>query len=220
MAAAVAVFVKTPELSPVKTRLARSLGTAAARAAYEESLAIIGAVMRDCAPLVPYWAVGEEAGVSHRRWAEFPALWTGDGGLGDRLAHVYTTLQKRHGRVILIGSDSPQITAQTLQEAAQETGKIVIGPAADGGFYLFAADYPIAKELWQSIEYSRADTLKNLLHLLPAKDIRSLPILSDMDEDDSLMQVIKELHPHNPQAANRLTTIYQTAIKDKTPNQS
>lgn len=205
VAAAVAVFVKTPELSPVKTRLAQDIGTQAARAAYEESLAAVAATLRACAPLIPYWAVGEEAGTAMHRWAEFPALWTGDGELGDRLAHIYATLRQRHGRVVLIGSDSPQIQAETLREAAREEGKIVIGPATDGGFYLFAADIPLGREFWRGVEYSRADTLENLLGSLPAgEEVQRLPTLSDMDDSKSLARVIEELQTHNAPAAARL----------------
>ena len=47
MKGALAVFVKTPELSPVKTRLAASLGKAAAVAVYAECLGLSADMMRE-----------------------------------------------------------------------------------------------------------------------------------------------------------------------------
>ena len=79
MKGALAVFVKTPELSPVKTRLAASLGKAAAVAVYAECLGLSADMMRELpADVKPFWAVwrigrskkqtlGGVSGYIHRR---------------------------------------------------------------------------------------------------------------------------------------------------------
>ena len=200
--AALATFVKTPELSPVKTRLAADIGKTAAHAVYEESVALTAALMSEAADvgLCPYWAVGEKEALSHPRWKDFPALWTGDGGLGARLFQVYSTLRQQHGRVVLIGADSPQLTAATVAAAAARHGDTVIGAATDGGFYLFAADDDIPRQIWESVEYSRTDTLKQLQRHVTAS---LLPALTDIDDAASLAQVIEELKD-KPQNAARL----------------
>ena len=85
MKGALAVFVKTPELSPVKTRLAASLGKAAAVAVYAECLGLSADMMRELpADVKPFWAVGELVGLKSKRWGEFPVIFTGEGTLGDR----------------------------------------------------------------------------------------------------------------------------------------
>ena len=211
MTAAIAVFVRTPEISPVKTRLAADIQAAAARQAYEQSLAIITTTLRQAAADMPtltvYWAVGEKEAIDHARWRSFPVLHSGDGELGARLANVYNTLRQQHNRVILIGSDSPQITVSLIVEAAQKKRQTVVGPAADGGFYLFASEHPIPDWVWQQTPYSCANTLEVLMTNLSDNNIHTLPVLADMDDKSSLLQVISELTVHNDIAAKKLQNI-------------
>ena len=194
MAAAIngglAVFVKTPELSPVKTRLAADIGTAAARRAYDMMLATMAAMMRQAQSqgITVYWAVGEAAGVGHRRWREFPVLFTGDGDLGARLNHIYSVLQQRHGRAAVAGSDCPGLSAALVVAALQQSrGNIVVGPTTDGGFYLFAAARRLSPHIWHSVAYSCSDTLAQLLRHFPPQKVQKLPILSDVDDKKSML---------------------------------
>ena len=189
MKGGLAVFVKTPELSPVKTRLAAEVGETVARAAYDSMLTQASSMMRQVQDtgVAVYWAVGEAEGVSHPRWREFPAVFTGEGGLGDRLHHVYTTIQKKHGRAALSGSDCPALSAETVCAALRGArGNIVVGPTTDGGFYLFAAARRISPKIWRAVRYSRGDTLAQLLRHFPSRQIRQLPVLTDVDDRDSL----------------------------------
>ena len=189
MKGGLAVFVKTPELSPVKTRLAAEVGETVARAAYDNMLTQTSSMMRQAqdAGVAVYWAVGEAEGVSHPRWREFPAVFTGEGGLGDRLNHVYAMMQKKHGRAALSGSDCPALSAETVCAALRGArGNIVVGPTTDGGFYLFAAARRISPKIWRAVRYSRGDTLAQLLRHFPAQQIRQLPVLTDVDDRDSL----------------------------------
>ena len=186
---ALAVFVKTPELSPIKTRLAADIGHSAAKRIYEKLLTETAAMMRQAqkAGITTYWAVGEQAGVNHARWQEFAAIYTGGGGLGERLNHVYATLQKKHKRVALAGSDCPTLTAARVQYAlSRARGRVVIGPTKDGGFYLFAAAKKIPLTVWKNVVYSRADTLAQLLRRLSDSDKEYLPMLADIDDVRSL----------------------------------
>jgi glycosyltransferase A (GT-A) superfamily protein (DUF2064 family) len=109
MTPAVAIFVKTPGLSPVKTRLAA--GGMGAEAATEFHRLSVAGVARACGDdVAPYWAVAEREALAPPAWRGFPAIWQGEGGLGARLDRIYATLLQRHGRVLLIGADAPQIT--------------------------------------------------------------------------------------------------------------
>ena len=202
MNCALAIFVKTPELSPVKTRLASSIGKESARAVYEESIRATAAAARSVAELskgkiIPHWAVGEGGGVNHFRWQEFARLHTGDGGLGERLCRVYDELRARFSRVILMGSDSPQISPKVILRAASESGHI-FGPAADGGFYLFASEGRFPSAMWREVEYSRDDTMRQLAARIKRfgddnSPINYLPPLIDIDDLLSLGQVAEIL---------------------------
>ena len=195
MKAKIAVFAKTPELSPVKTRLAAETGEAAATAVYERSLLATAAVLRALPEWIsPVWAVGEADAPSHPRWREFPTLFTGEGGLGKRLANIYSALREDDSPAILIGSDSPQLSPQAIVSAAERaTGRIVLGPSADGGFYLFASSLPIPEDTWTAVEYSAAGTLADLEGRLPRAERIRLPELCDLDDLSSLQRARREL---------------------------
>ena len=197
---ALATFVKTPELSPVKTRLAADIGVARASAVYEQCLKEIAATMRAAQAqdpgIVAHWAVAEKSAVTCPRWRQFPCLWTGAGGLGARLHTIYSALRRRYSRVILIGSDCPQLPASAIVTAAQARDRVVIGPSQDGGFYLFAAGVDIPADIWRSAPYSRSDTLSALLSRLtqipnfPA--VMTLYPLTDIDDQPSLEKAMTE----------------------------
>lgn len=62
-------------------------------------------------------------------------------GLGERMARcVESVLSQGYRRCAIIGSDSPAISADDIREAfgLLDRADAVIGPAADGGFYLMA----------------------------------------------------------------------------------
>lgn len=192
MTPALAIFVKTAGLSPVKTRLAATLGTAHATHFHGLAAAATAAVARQCRPvLTPYWAVAEPAPEASEAWPEFENLWQGTGGLGERLHQVYSELQARHGSVLLIGADAPQLTPSLLTDAlhalAAPGNPFAMGNAADGGFWLFGGRVPIAREVWLGVRYSQADTGAQLRHALAASGGTSqLPTLADVDHASDL----------------------------------
>lgn len=171
----IAVFVKTPELSPVKTRLGAQIGQSQALQFYELSCRVINTNLQSLneenASFFPYWAVAEEEGMSSTRWSSLPKLYQGTGDLGERLHTIYSTSLRRHGAAVLIGADSPQLSTCDLIKAisillgnAEESSaqKSVIGRAFDGGFYLFGSSIDLPKEFWTSTPYSTSNTEKCL----------------------------------------------------------
>ncbi len=196
---AVAVFVKTPGLSPVKTRLAQGIGNAHATEFHRRAAAAVGAVARAAAPdVAPHWAVAEQDALAHPAWSAFPTLWQGDGDLGTRLDRVYAALLERHGSVLLIGADAPQVTPALLHNAAHAVlngePPYAIGPATDGGFWLFGGRAPVPASVWHSVAYSRADTGARLAEALRRfGSIIWLPTLADTDEASDLPELASAL---------------------------
>jgi rSAM/selenodomain-associated transferase 1 len=192
MTAALAIFVKTPGLSPVKTRLAAGTGAPAALRFHELAAAATAEVARACEPwLKPYWAIAEAGPAAVAAWPCFTPLHQGEGGLGERLHAVYAELQARHGRVLLIGADAPQLTAALLQRALtlldDPRTPFVMGDASDGGFWLFGGRAAIPREVWTSVRYSQAQTASELRqHLLPHGAVGSVERLTDVDSVEDL----------------------------------
>lgn len=182
---AAAIFVKTPGHSPVKTRLAAHIGTSPAERLHLACARAVAAVLRQCASRITgYYAVAEPD--AHARWPGLPVVAQCDGALGTRLAHVFATLQARHRRVLLLGADAPQLHAALLNLAMdwldQDGPRIAVGPADDGGFWLFGANCPLPRGFWERIPYSHADTCARLLAAAEGvAAILQLPALRDLD---------------------------------------
>ena len=95
----VAIFVKTPGHSPVKTRLAADRGQAWTEAWYRRAAAAVAAVAR-ATIATSYWAVAEPEAIATGAWPDLPAIAQGDGGLGSRMARVHAELvahESEHG---------------------------------------------------------------------------------------------------------------------------
>lgn len=203
MKAAIAVFCKTPGLSPVKTRLGADVGNANAEKFYRLSVLAIDEVLEQVAQKLDhyvdiYWAVGEHEALNHPIWNSHVAIWTGEGSLGERIHHVYQTLLKSHDSVIIIGSDSPQITADYLMSAFEQLSRSeldgVIGPCRDGGFVLFGTKRLVQKSILAKVKYSCEDTLNQLTDLLEQSNYsyRLISSLGDVDQYDDLISLLND----------------------------
>lgn len=190
---AVCIFVKTPGLSPVKTRLSAGIGQARALRFYELACAAVGAVVRSSG-FLGFWAVAEAAGAAS--WTRFPVLLQGEGDLGARLDTVYSTARRQASRVLLIGADAPQITAALLRQASGALAKdpFVLGPATDGGFYVMGGARGIPREVWLETPYSAPDTAARLKAALSAYGtVAELATRTDVDERADLLRLRDEL---------------------------
>jgi glycosyltransferase A (GT-A) superfamily protein (DUF2064 family) len=202
LSAALAIFVKTPGLSPIKTRLAQALGDAAAGEFYRLSVNAIAAIARNTfaagVGLTPYWAVAEHAALGHADWQKFPVLWQGTGELADRLEHVHDELRTRHEQVLLIGADAPQICSADLSAALaalrDPAMPFALGRARDGGFWLLGSRVEIPRRVWQAVRYSDSRTADELSVALGALGgIAYLPQLTDVDTADDFPHLASEL---------------------------
>ncbi len=202
MSGAIAIFVKTPGLSPVKTRLAATLGKQAAEAFHLASAqAVAEAVQAACIEenVQGYFAVAEQSALSHEDWQDLPSVWQGKGGLGERMAHIYQTLLGKHNFVILIGADIPQITVADLLQAFtwlphDEQARLVFGPCHDGGFWLFGGNCSIPHTIWTEVTYSVNDTGAQFFKQIEqVGNIKTLALIRDVDEVDDLLLLKKTL---------------------------
>lgn len=165
MTGAIAIFVKTPGYSPLKTRLTATTGQAFAEAWYRLAAQAVMEVVQQAATkrnLQSYWAVAEAEAIIECAWPSLEMLWQGEGELGRRMAHIHSHLVAHHGFGILLGADAPQLTTEDLCAAGEwldsSEARQVIGPACDGGFWLFGANRVIPESIWKSVAYSQKDT--------------------------------------------------------------
>lgn len=213
MSIAVAIFAKTIGISPVKTRLAKSIGKEKAEEFYKLSVDSIEETMLKLGKetnkkITPYWSVAEKEGVLDSRWKGFNTIWTGEGDLGERLFHVSNKLLKKHKKILIIGTDSPQVDTdillQSIENLRNKPDNCIIGPAYDGGFYLFGTSFLIDKDIWTSTTYSKNDTLKQLIENLERENIKShfLKTMGDVDEVGDLKSLYEILSSKKAKLSN------------------
>ena len=203
MTGGLAIFVKTPGSSPLKTRLAAGLGI------YSEHwyLLAVDAVKsialeaRDKTGISVYWAVAEHDAMQNMLWQSLPRLMQSDNaqaGLGERMGRVMRMLIRQHGYGILLGADAPQICDADIQAASvfldHENPRLVLGPAHDGGFWCVGSNQIFPVTLWQSVMYSQPNTYADFVAAFsPFAETLILRTLSDVDEVTDLALCQREL---------------------------
>lgn len=202
MSGAIALLVKTPGLSPVKTRLAVKIGRQNAEAFHLASSRSVSSIIQGLSKLDDvqgYYAVAEEKALNHHYWNDLPCVWQGEGGLGERMAHIYQTLLAKHDFVILVGADIPQMTVKELLLAStwlphNEQARLVFGPSDDGGFWLFGGNCNFPSTIWTDVSYSEVDTGTQLFNKIEhVGEIKTLVSLRDADEADDLIPLRQAL---------------------------
>ena len=230
MSAGLAIFVKTPGYSPVKTRLAVDCGRAYAEAWYRRAAAAVASVTHTAASregITVYWAVAERAAIESGAWDGFPLLEQGEGGLGERMARVHATLVTTHGAGVLIGADTPQLSADLLGEAIawlrQPGPRLSLGPARDGGFWLFGGNVAPPVDVWQQVHYSARETARDLrVAMADYGQWQTLPELSDVDCASDLAVVVQEfqrllvLQPEQQRLVDWMRTSLDATSEDLT----
>lgn len=199
-----AIFVKTPGVSPLKTRLALGMGDASQQwygLAVDAVKSVALEAQKKCG-INAYWAVAEIDAMQNPLWQSLPRLAQAEepqSGLGERMGRVMRMLIRQHGFGILLGADAPQICADDILIASEflshESPRIVLGPARDGGFWCVGSNQKIPIELWQSVSYSQANTYRDFIAAFsPFAEVLNLRTLSDVDEVDDLASCRAEMN--------------------------
>lgn len=194
---AIAIFVKTPGKSPVKTRLASTIGPRRAEALYRRCAAAVAEVAGNAAEHV-YWALAEHPGDVASEWPGYAHLEQGQGSLGERMHRVFSELVSRHGSGFLLGADAPQIDPAELARAAawldSNRPRHVIGPARDGGFWTIGGNHVPELWRWTRVPYSHPDTLGKFRESMGGdSEWLELPMLTDLDTAGDMEPVMTEL---------------------------
>lgn len=179
----VAIFARAPQLGRVKTRLARTVGDAAALAAYEELLAVtltrLAPTEGDFAPEI--WVEGDAPAVAAWR-RTFPVHGQVQGNLGARMAAAFEA-----GVSAVVGADIPAMTAAYVDDAlgALDGADVVLGPTEDGGYCLIAMREPHT-EVFADIPWSTPGVLQATLAKAAHLCVAVQETLWDVDDEADL----------------------------------
>ncbi len=191
------IFAKYWEPGKVKTRLARSIGPKNACDVYFAMLNHLISTLESTADhrVIAYSPVNKASEFSvFSRWQQTPQS---DGPLGTRMAHFFKQAFSRGAkRVVLTGSDCPDVTPATLASAfaALDETDVVLGPTFDGGYYLVGMSLQF-HDLFSNITFSTDTVLTETIVLTQRNHIscRLLERLNDIDEVDDLNQYVVQL---------------------------
>jgi uncharacterized protein len=218
MSCAVAIFVKTPALSEVKTRLWPGIGRASAEQLHCASAQAVRSVVARASVgsnLEGYWAVAETAHSSSSHWPGLAHVEQGQGSLGERMATVHRKLHSRYRRVVLIGADAPQIEPSMLTEAAgwlaSDSPRLAIGRACDGGFWLFGSNQDLPAAAWTRAQYSRVTTADEFIAAMTGfgdwielQTLRDIDTTSDIELVRARLRSLPEATPEQIRLAELL----------------
>lgn len=95
-------------------------------------------------------------------------------------------------KVLLVGTDCPLLGAKELTEAARalDDSPVVLGPAADGGYYLIGLGKPL-EFLFRNISWSTSRVLSQTIDMLHQNGVeyQLLRELPDVDIKDDLHHI-------------------------------
>jgi rSAM/selenodomain-associated transferase 1 len=191
------IFAKQPVPGRVKTRLAADWGNERAAALYE---CFVRDLLDKFATAGDRRVIGFAPGSEEaQQWFEATSLsstgseswilWPQpDSDLGGRMAACFRTwTESPDHRTILIGSDSPTLPVEYLERAWRllEDNDCVIGPAADGGYYLIGLRGSVSDFAapFRDVEWSTAGVLSQTVALLKKHNLSLglLPVWYDVD---------------------------------------
>jgi len=120
-------------------------------------------------------------------------------------------------RVILIGSDSPDLPSGYLKGActALQTKDVVLGPAVDGGYYLIGfRDTTFTPRVFEDIHWSTSSVLAETTGKLQKanRTVHLLPPWSDVDTIQDLKQLIKRSNDTGFKSSRTITYLRQRHI--------
>jgi rSAM/selenodomain-associated transferase 1 len=128
-----------------------------------------------------------------------PALRQRGGDLGERLFAALSEAAAEHPLVGAVGSDHPELPLARVEEAfaALAAGaQVVLGPAADGGYYLIAVRREaLAARLFADVPWSTGAVLARTLERCRELGLRTvlLPVAADVDTPADLARLVLAL---------------------------
>ena len=192
---AVLVFIRAPEAGRVKTRLAAEIGDVAALGVYRRLAEHAVQAALALGPLVSVRVhfTPANAGDAVRAWLGAGPVYlpqADDADLGVRMRAAFeAAFGDGFDRVVVIGSDLPDLTAEILRGAFErlESTDAVVGPARDGGYWLLGLKRMLPG-VFDGIAWSTGEVLARTLERLRSMQMEPalLEELADVDEAGDL----------------------------------
>lgn len=203
----VIVFVKNIKLGKVKTRLAATIGNQAAFDVYAQLVNVTEKAIKNLKTDKRIYF--SEAVVKTMWQNEYKTVQHGI-DLGERMQNAFKQgFQDGYERIVLIGSDLPDITESQINAGLQElrTKDVVFGPAEDGGYYLVGFskfhDFVFQNKPWSQdnlLEETLAELKQNRVTFSTLETLNDIDTFEDLiaskfyQSNIKLQEKLKQLH--------------------------
>lgn len=177
------ILLRYPEKGKVKSRIASVVGEDEALRIYTDLVTI---TLENTSHLhIPVYLMydGRMPGLEEQL-RPFHYSRQPEGTLGQKILAAFRLGFNQHTKVIVIGSDCPDLDSTLIQEAFTQLSKtdVVIGPAEDGGYYLIGCK-KMNPGLFSQISWGSDQVLKETVDLCHEGHLHYtlLPVLQDID---------------------------------------
>ena len=215
------MFVRSPQKGTVKTRLAAVLDEGTVLGLYRCFGSDLLEMLRHTAFGLRISFYPADAGTKVADWLGRGYVYVAQEGkdLGERLENAFlTAFADGFHRVVIIGSDIPDLPAEIVEEAIGSlvSNDAVIGPATDGGYYLigFSAGR-LLREAFAGVDWGTSTVFERTMDTLSKHgfSVHLLPRWPDIDTYEDLAAFMRK---HEVTAAGRLLTLdYLRACREK-----
>ncbi len=178
------LFSRAPIMDQVKKRLARDLGSEIALAIHNRLFErTLDLVQKTEIPFAVFFSEKTELAGDHSSFVQ------NGKDLGERMYNAIRQQSTLHEKICLIGSDCHDITSNDITTAFKSLSHsdVVIGPAADGGYYLIGMRLP-HPELFVNIEWGKPTVLKDTLNRCEQMNLNVF-LLSERHDVDTVKDV-------------------------------
>lgn len=177
------IFARHPELGKCKTRLAKSVGDAAALGVYKYLLQRTAEVVQNVHAIRQVWYADDV--MQNDVWSSdfFEKKQQTQGDLGQKMQDAFASaFADGAQKVVIVGTDIHDLDTDVIQEAFDKLNNhdVVIGPATDGGYYLLGMK-TLKKPVFQLKTWSTPSVFMETIHTLKAEKISILERRNDVD---------------------------------------
>jgi rSAM/selenodomain-associated transferase 1 len=194
----VLLFVRNPEKGVIKSRLARDLGEDAVVSLYKDFVFdVLKTLKRGGYSLeICYYPPDAERQVSQWLGKDFSYMPQEGKDLGERMHRAFIrAFSKGFLRVLLIGSDIPDISDAIIDEAFQaEDSDAVLGPSFDGGYYLIGfRQNTLLPEIFYGMDWGTSIVYEKTMSVFEKRNykVHLLPKLRDIDRLGDLRDLLE-----------------------------
>ena len=205
----IVIFVRYPEKGAVKSRLAPVLDEGLIVSLYESFVIdLLATLEKSGHPFRIAFTPADREEDIFRRFGRRDGFPQAGADLGERMKNAFQRcFADGFSSVVIIGSDIPDLPPEIFAEAfaALESRDAVIGPAADGGYYLIGfRKETFVPEVFEGIAWSTgtvfAETVARLTRA--GVGVHRLPLRRDVDTPEDLRDLVRR-HRNTPFARSR-----------------